>query len=74
MIRSRSYAVPLIAVLLALATGIALGAGPLTDTGSSASPVPGPGRRLPSGYSDAFASSVAARLYAGACRGARSRW
>ena len=38
MIRHRSYAVPLTAVLLALATGIALGAGPLTDTGSSASP------------------------------------
>ena len=35
MIRSRSYAVPLTAVLLALATGIALGAGPLTDTRSA---------------------------------------
>ena len=36
MIRSRVYAVPLVAVLLALATGIALGAGPLTTTRSSA--------------------------------------
>ena len=36
MIRSRVFAVPLVAVLLALATGIALGAGPLGTTGSSA--------------------------------------
>ena len=36
MIRSRILTVPLVAVLLALATGVALGAGPLTDTRSSA--------------------------------------
>jgi len=65
VIRSRVYAVPLVAVLLALATGIALGAGPLSTTGSSAEPAPatstpGPDAR----YSDAFAASVAARLYA----------
>jgi hypothetical protein len=70
VIRSRSYAVPLTAVLLALATGIALGAGPLTDTGSSASPSASTSARagspaVSSGYSDAFASSVAARLYDG---------
>ena len=64
MIRSRVYAVPLVAVLLALATGIALGAGPLTSTGSSAEPgpatsTPAPGARYP----DAFAASVASRLY-----------
>jgi hypothetical protein len=64
VIRSRSYAVPLTAVLLALATGIALGAGPLTDTGSSASPAPRTGsQQVASGYSDAFAASVASRLY-----------
>ena len=40
MIRSRVYAVPLVAVLLALATGIALGAGPLTSTRSDAGPAP----------------------------------
>jgi hypothetical protein len=65
VIRSRAYAVPLTAVLLALATGIALGAGPLTDTRSDASPtprvvIPAPGES----YADHFASSVAARLYA----------
>ncbi len=65
MIRSRSYAVPLTAVLLALATGIALGAGPLTDTGSSAAP--GPVVSTPTAqhrYADAFAGAVAHRLYA----------
>lgn len=64
MIRHRSYAVPLTAVLLALATGVALGAGPLTDTGSSASPIPRVVTRAPdSGYADAFAADVAGRLY-----------
>jgi Copper transport outer membrane protein, MctB len=65
VIGSRGYAVPLVGCLLALATGIALGAGPLTDTGSSASvpPVTSP----PSAqhrYADAFAGAVATRLYA----------
>jgi copper transport outer membrane protein MctB len=65
VIRHRSYAVPLTAVLLALATGVALGAGPLNDTGSSASPGPRVITRAPApGYADAFASSVAPRLYA----------
>jgi hypothetical protein len=65
VIRSRSYAVPLTAVLLALATGIALGAGPLTDTRSDASPEPSiltPARD--STYPDIFAASVAPQLYA----------
>lgn len=65
MIRSRSYAVPLTAVLLALATGIALGAGPLTDTRSDASPTPRVVTQAPGeSYADHFASSVASRLYA----------
>jgi hypothetical protein len=65
VIRSRGYAVPLVGVLLALATGIALGAGPLTDTGSSAAPAPGPGRQVPQHrYADVFAGAVATRLYA----------
>jgi hypothetical protein len=64
VIRSRRYVVPLTAVLLALATGVALGAGPLTDTGSSAST----GhevvvRPAAPGYGDAFAGAVASRLY-----------
>ena len=65
MIRSRSYAVPLTAVLLALATGIALGAGPLTDTRSDASPGPSVLTPAPdSTYADTFAASVAPQLYA----------
>lgn len=64
MIRHRSYAVPLTAVLLALATGVALGAGPLTDTGSDASPAPRVITPAPaSTYPDAFAASVATDLY-----------
>lgn len=67
MIRSRSYAVPLTAVLLALATGVALGAGPLDDTRSDASPAPPGVSRAPDpGYADTFAAAVAPRLYAGA--------
>lgn len=64
MIRHRSYAVPLTAVLLALATGIALGAGPLTDTGSSASPATPTAPAAPdTTYADTFATSVAGGLY-----------
>ena len=64
MIRHRSYAVPLTAVLLALATGVALGAGPLTDTGSNASPAPRVVTQAPgSTYSDTFAAWVASDLY-----------
>jgi len=64
VIRHRSYAVPLTAVLLALATGIALGAGPLTDTGSSASPATPTAPTAPdTTYADSFATSVAGDLY-----------
>jgi hypothetical protein len=64
VIRHRSYAVPLTAVLLALATGVAFGAGPLTDTGSSASPGPRVVTPSPDAtYADVFAASVAGRLY-----------
>lgn len=64
MIRHRSYAVPLTAVLLALATGVALGAGPLDDTGSSAAPAPRVVTQTPqSTYPDIFAASVATSLY-----------
>jgi Copper transport outer membrane protein, MctB len=65
VIRSRAYAVPLVAVLLALATGVALGAGPLTSTRSSADPGPTVAPQMPqSAYPDTFAASVASRLYA----------
>jgi hypothetical protein len=64
VIRSRRYVVALTAVLLALATGVALGAGPLTDTGSSAAPGHDVVVRPPApGYGDAFAGAVASRLY-----------
>ena len=67
MIRSRTLTVPLVAVLLALATGVALGAGPLTDTRSSAAE---PSRVTPSSpsvpaYPDQFAAAVSSQLYAG---------
>jgi len=65
VIRSRSYAVPLTAVLLALATGVALGAGPLDDTRSDASPAPRVVTKSPDAtYSDRFAAFVGPRLYA----------
>jgi hypothetical protein len=65
VIRSRSYAVPLTAVLLALATGVALGAGPLDDTRSDASTGPRVTTQAPeSTYADTFAASVGPRLYA----------
>ena len=65
MIRSRVYAVPLVAVLLALATGIALGAGPLTSTRSNADPAPSTAAPAPDAtYPDLFAASVAGKLYA----------
>jgi hypothetical protein len=65
VIRSRVYAVPLVAVLLALATGIALGAGPMTSTRSSAEPGPATTTPAPGvSYADTFAASVASRLYA----------
>jgi Copper transport outer membrane protein, MctB len=67
MIRSRTYAVPLVAVLLALATGVALGAGPLTDTRSSAAEPHTAGPATPSvpAYPDQFAAAVSSELYAG---------
>jgi hypothetical protein len=65
VIRSRSYAVPLTAVLLALATGVALGAGPLDDTRSDASTGPRTVTQAPDPtYPDTFAASVGPSLYA----------
>lgn len=64
MIRHRGYAVPLTAVLLALATGVALGAGPLHSASSDASPAPRVvTRQEPPGYAEAFAAGVARQLY-----------
>lgn len=64
MIRHRSYAVPLTAVLLALATGVALGGGPLHSATSDASTAPRVVTRPEApGYPDAFAAGVARQLY-----------
>lgn len=67
MIRSRSYVVPLVAVLLALATGIALGAGPLTETGSDAATGSSSRSSGRGGsddpYPDQFAGAVSGALY-----------
>jgi len=64
VIRHRSYAVPVTAVLLALATGVALGAGPLHSASSDASPGPRVVTRPEApGYADAFATGVARQLY-----------
>jgi hypothetical protein len=67
VIRSRRLTVPLVAVLLALATGVALGAGPLTDTRSSAAePSPAsPTSPTAPAYPDQFAAAVSSQLYAG---------
>lgn len=63
VIRHRSYAVPLTAVLLALATGVALGAGPLTGSTSTAAPAPRVVEAPQPAYPDVFAASVATSLY-----------
>lgn len=66
MISFRNYVVTLVAVFLALAAGVALGGGPLSDLGRSKEPTPaaatGPASASTSG--DAFAGAVASRLYA----------
>lgn len=65
MIRYRSFVVTLVAVFLALATGVALGGGPLS-AGRPAPPAPAADTQTPaSGYADSFAGAVASRLYAG---------
>ena len=71
MTRLRRNVVPLVVVLMALAVGIALGAGPLSDLGASppqaaAQPQPeaDPGPDDRAAYADAFAGSVGPGLYA----------
>jgi hypothetical protein len=65
VITFRNYVVTLVAVFLALAAGVALGGGPLSDLGRSQEPAPTAARSVPeSGYADTFAGAVAGRLYA----------
>ncbi len=72
----RRQIVPFVVVLMALAAGIAVGAGPLSDLGASPpkavaqpEPPPDPAADARSAYAEAFASSVASSLYAGRLHG-----
>jgi hypothetical protein len=74
--RVRRNVVPLVVVVMALAVGVALGAGPLSDLGSSppraaAEPRPEPDTsgQEDAAYADAFAGTVAQSLYAGRLHG-----
>lgn len=77
MSRLRRQLVPLVVVVMALAVGIALGAGPLSDLGASppkaaAAPEPQPvdtGAQDRAAYDDAFAGTVAESLYGGRLHG-----
>jgi hypothetical protein len=55
---------PLLSVLFALAVGIALGAGPLDDDQSSATPGKHARAKAAPGFEESFASTVAPALYA----------
>ena len=74
--RLRRNLVPLVVVVMALAVGIAVGAGPLSDLGSSPPkaaaqppPVADTAGEEAAAYADAFAGSVAQSLYAGRLHG-----
>ena len=76
MSRLRRNVVPLVVVVMALAVGIAVGAGPLSDLGASppkaaAQPrtAPDTGAQEDAAYADAFAADVAQGLYAGRLHG-----
>jgi hypothetical protein len=74
--RVRRNVVPLVVVVMALAVGIALGAGPLSDLGSSPPkaaaeppPLPDTAGDEAAAYADGFAGTVAQSLYAGRLHG-----
>jgi Copper transport outer membrane protein, MctB len=66
VISFRNYVVTLLAVFLALAAGVALGGGPLSDLGRDKEPAPAAATSPAhaSTYGDSFAGAVASRLYA----------
>jgi hypothetical protein len=72
LISFRNHVVTLVSVFLALAVGVALGGGPLSEVGRgtlSSATAPGQVEQGPSDreeYGDAFALAAAPRLYAGA--------
>ncbi|MEO6510770.1 MAG: copper transporter, partial [Nocardioides sp.] len=77
MSRLRRQVIPFVVVAMALAVGIALGAGPLSDLGSSPPkaaaepqvPQADPAAEDREAYDDAFAGTVAQSLYAGRLHG-----
>lgn len=74
MISYRHHIVSLVAVFLALAAGIALGGGPLSDLGrddrpAAASTRPDPALQQRAAYGDDFADASASALYAGGLKG-----
>jgi hypothetical protein len=74
VISYRHHIVSLVAVFLALAVGVALGGGPLSDLGrDAASASPGSGQQRAAArtasYGDRFAGAAADALYAGRLRG-----
>ena len=73
MISFRHHIVTLVAVFLALAAGIALGGGPLSDVGRDDTPAASGTRdhraAQSSSYADAFATAGAKRLYDGGLHG-----
>ncbi len=74
MISYRHHIVSLVAVFLALAVGIVLGGGPLTDLGRAETPSRETQRasqqvERSAGYGDDFATAGAATLYGGGLRG-----
>ena len=73
MISFRNHVVTLLAVFLALAAGIALGGGPLSEVGrsplASGTPENDSGTDEVAAYGDTFAGASAARLYAGGLAG-----
>lgn len=73
MISFRHHVVSLVAVFLALAVGIALGGGPLSDLGRDDAPASSdtevdPATELRAAYGDDFAAASASALYAGGLR------
>ena len=75
MISYRHHIVSLVAVFLALAAGVALGGGPLSDLGRDATPASSATRQQQradartASYGDRFAAATSAALYGGALRG-----
>ena len=76
MISLRHHLVRVVVVVMALAAGIALGAGPLSDVPDKVAdatyqPSPAAATAPDDGFGDAFAAATASRLYADGLAGHR---